>query len=208
VIASAWRILLLAVLAAGVHPPSEATGSTEEVVVLEERLGNGEQCLVCRKAVRDDPLVELRFKGRTFYVRADMLDEFLRDPPRYFLSLEAHGGLFDEVAVTDVEERAGWGWFYFGLYALAGLVAAAACGTLAVGRARPAWFWFFAGLFFNLLALVALLSSPRGGVAALPVTRAPIACPGCGSEIHPAAKRCSACGAPLVPRVEAETVRV
>jgi hypothetical protein len=187
------------------------------MVILEERLGDGEQCLVCRKAVHDEPLVEARLKGRTFHVRVDMLDQFQSDPERYFRSLEAHSGLFDEMAVPDMEARGGYGWFAFGLYVLVGLVFAAACGGLAVNRARPAWVWFFGGLFFNLPALIALLVSSRGaalpaaapgGLRKVPTTRAPIGCPSCGAEVHPAAGRCSRCGAKLSPLVAAETEKV
>lgn len=214
-----WALLIAVLTVVAAQPAGAATEAADEVVILEERTGEGEQCLVCRRAVHGEPVVEARFKGRRFHVRVDMLDEFRSDPERYFRSLEARSGLFDEVAFPDQAARSGYGWFTLGLYVLVGLVFAAACGALAVNRGRPAWAWFFAGLFFNLPALIALLVGSRGEAAAVPAgvpgglrkvptTRAPIACPSCGSEIHPAARRCSRCGAALAPLVEAETEKV
>lgn len=214
-----WALLIAVLTVVAVDPAAVATEAGDEVVILEERPGDGVQCLVCRQAVHGEPVVEARYKGRRFHVRVDMLDEFRSDPERYFRSLEARSGLFDEVAVPEKEARGGYGWFAFGLYVLVGLVFAAACGGLAVNRGRPAWAWFFAGLFFNLPALIVLLIRSRGEAAAVPAgvpgglrkvptTRAPIACPSCGSEIHPAARCCNRCGAALAPLVEAETEKV
>lgn len=214
------RLLRIAVLALLTTAPVVAASSlSSEVVVLRELTGQGQQCLVCRVAVHGEPIAEVRYKGRTFHVRLDMLSEFRREPEVYFASLEPRSGLFDEGSVA-AEPRAGtYGWFVFGLYILTGLVFAAACGAIAVGRSRPAWPWFFAGLLMNVLALAALLTRGRGdassrldgvpaGLRKVPTTRAPIACPGCQSQLHPAAKLCSRCGAELSPLVRAETAQV
>ena len=103
------------------------------------------------------------------------------------------------------------GWLIFGLYVLAGLLAGALCAYLAVGRGLAPVPWFFAGLVLNMLGLAAILTRPRGigsegglpadivppGLRKVARTFSAIACPGCGSPQHPAAKKCSACGGPL-----------
>ena len=193
--------------------------ATEPIVVLEQRPGEGERCLVCGVAIHDHEVVELRYRGRTFHVAAEMLAEFESDPERYFRDLEARSGLFDEAALTEAGDGAGYGWFALGLYVLLGLVSAAACGAIAVARNRPPWPWFFSGLFVNVLAVAVLWSRSRAattsptaaipsGLRKVPTTREPIACPTCGAPAHPAARHCSRCHSSLAPSVRAETANV
>jgi len=212
-----WQIALLLLLA--MAPVVGASDAGNEIVVLREFAGQGEQCLVCRVAVHGEPIAEVRFKGRTFHVRLDMLSDFRKQPEFYFASLEARSGLFDEGSVAADPRGGSYGWFGFGLYMLTGLVFGAACGAIAVGRSRAPWPWFFAGLVVNVFALAALLTRGPGepashidgippGLRKVPTTRDPIACPACRSQLHPAARLCSQCGAELSPRVRAETAEV
>lgn len=125
-------------------------------------------------------------------------------------------GLFGEE--TSGEQPLSWGWFAFGLYVLAGLIFACASSHLAMHKALPSIPWFFAGLFFNLLAYLALLMRPRGdasqfpagiprGLHKLPRTYSSATCPGCGAPIHPAAVRCPACAADRTPNLDSEAAR-
>lgn len=185
--------------------------------VLDEHPGSGEQCLVCGRRIYGEDVVELRYKGRTFHVAEPMLGDFEEEPERYFRKLQPRAALFDEEQVRDRPLASGW--LLFGLYVLAGLLCGALAAYLAVGHGRRPLPWFFAGLALNVLAPAALAALPRGdlsalpagvppGLAKVPTTRAPAACPVCGSPNHPAARRCSACGAALAPGAEPETARI
>jgi len=195
----------------------EVATDTPTWTVLEVRPADGEQCLVCGQAIESGDIVEVRYKGRRFHVAAKMLEKFENDPEVFFDSLEAHSALFDENSGS--RPGATQGWLYFGIYVLIGLLAAAICGYLAVSRGMTPAPWFLAGLFFNVIALVALLASKRGNVEAfpagipsglskVPTTRAPSECGACGASHHPAASRCGSCGAALNPSIEPETARV
>lgn len=185
--------------------------------VLDQREGQGEVCLVCRQQIYGKDVVELRCEGRTFHVAAGMMSDFEGDPERYFADLQARSGLFDERAVRNASaaSRLMSPWLIAGLYIVLGLVFAALCGYLALGRGHAPLPWFFAGLVGNIAAFGVLLASPTGpnaaappGLVKVPVTQAPMACPECGAPNHPAAKVCSVCGTTLTPSVEAETARL
>lgn len=201
----------------GAPAPSDPSGQTTPWTVLERRPGEGEQCLVCGQRIYGSEVVELRYKGRTFHTAGGMLSDFEAAPEIYFHKLQARAGLFDEEAVP--ERAMPWGWLILGLVVLDGLVMGALCSYLAVTRALPPVPWFFAGLVGNVFGLVALLvvrpgdpgrhpAGVPGGLAKVPLTRAPRACPACGAGNHPAAAGCSACGATLVPTAEPETARI
>ncbi len=186
-------------------------------VTLDQRPGEGEQCLVCRKRIFGDDVVEIRYQGRTFHVGAVFLKDFAADPQRYFSNMQARSALFDENALRARPMATGWLWF--GVYVLAGLIFAAVCGYVAVSRALSPIPWFFAGLVGNVAGLVVLLVTPRGderqlpagiprGLRKVPLTRAPVRCASCGAMNHPAAQGCSDCGAGLEPAVESEARRV
>ena len=202
-------------------PPAFSQETTDPWTVqpaqeLDRRPGTGETCIVCNQSIHGDDVVELRYRGRTFYVAAKMLGDFENDPAAYFSQLQARTALFDEHAVIDRPMASGW--LIFGLYVLLGLVCAAICGYLAISRALPPIPWFFAGLIGNLAAIFVLLATPRGDASALPsgilaglnkvaTTRTPLDCPNCGYPNHPAADQCSGCNAKLTPSIESETVR-
>lgn len=182
---------------------------------LDRHPGEGEQCIVCGQAIHGDEIVEVRYKGRSFFVAAKMLAELEGDPDSYFQKLQARSALFDE---RSMEGRAvTTGWLLFGAYVLVGLVFAAICGYLAIGRSLAPLPWFFAGLVGNIAALVVLLATGRGdtassaipaGLAKVPLTPAPVPCAACGATNHPSAAACSSCGKGLAPAFEAEAARV
>lgn len=212
-----WVVLLTVVLAAFGAVAAAADAPEPAATELDRKAGEGERCIVCRQQIHGDEIVELRYKGRSFFVAAKMLEAFEDDPEAYFQQLQATSALFDE---RSMEGRAiTRGWLLFGLYVLVGLVFAAACGYLAVSRSLAPLPWFFAGLVGNVAALFVLLITPRGdpaalpqgvpeGLAKVPTTRAPAPCPACGSANHPAASACAGCGKALSPAVAPETASV
>ncbi len=181
--------------------PSDA--DTEEWQALGRRPGEGEQCLVCRQRIHGDEVVEIRYKGRRFFVAAKMIDAFEDDPDTYFRALQARSAWFDER--THEGRQVAWGWVAIGCYVLIGLVCAAICGFLAIRRSLAPLPWFFAGLAGNVVALVFLLISPRGDPASVSAaSHAPVPCPACGAGNHPSSSECGRCQAALVPTVESE----
>ena len=218
-----WRglpgvILLGMALVSPVTVAAQGTGrGSGPPVEIDRKPGEGEQCIVCEQAIEGLEVVEVRYKGRSFYVAAKMLEAFENDPDAYFEKLQARSALFDERAMEG--RRTQKGWLYFGGYVLVGLIFAAICGYLAISRSLAPLPWFFAGLAGNVAALAVLLATPRGDAAALPAgmpaglakvptTRASVACAGCGAFNHPAASACSGCGSALTPAIEPETARV
>ena len=210
--------LLIALFAAGPLCAAATDPSGEgSWTVLDQRPAAGEQCLVCRQAIHDGDIVELRYKGRRFHVADKMMADFESDPESYFSDIELHSALFDESAM-DAPSMAS-GWLLFGLWVLVSLTTGALCAYLAIGRGKPPVVWFFAGLLLNVVGVVAVLASGRGetsrlvggapdGLTKIPSTHAPRRCPGCGATNHPAARRCSACATNLEPSIQAETAKV
>lgn len=191
---------------------AEAAGSTDPGwQELDRHPGNGEQCLVCSLPIEGETAVAIRYKGRVFFVKESMLDDFRADPDAYFHKMQARSGLFDEAAMEGRPMRRGW--LFAGLYVAAGLVFGALCASMALARSRRVLPWFFAGLAANVLALAVLLlrgqpagaQAAPGGFGKVPTTRSPRRCPHCGASNHPAAATCSACGGALEPVVQAET---
>jgi len=202
--------------APAVESLAESSAETEPSgwVILDQREGQGEQCLVCGQRMFGPDVVEVRYKGRIFHVAAgEMLGLFEQDPDRYFHKLQARAVLFDESSIDSGQMS--FAWLGFGLYVLGGLIAGAACAYVAVAKGlRPA-VWFFVGLLGNGLALAGVCcaksrqdgTAPGGippGLAKVPTTRTPRRCEACGSENHPSAALCSGCGGKLVPMVESE----
>ena len=209
-------LLPLAAQAQSTDSPSPPLDSWE---ILDQRPADGEQCLVCRIRIHDGDIVEIRYKGRTFFVAASMLEDFEANPERHFEVLQPRGGLFDEAAMqtpaTGVPTMK-TGWLIFGLYVLTGLIFGAACSYAALNRGRPALGWFVAGLLVNVLALAVVLTKsrlpgalhdPPAGLTKIPATHTPRVCPGCGDTNHPSAPACSSCNHQLQPTTEAETAR-
>ena len=175
----------------------------------------GEGCVACGAPVEEGTEIPFH-RGRAVPICEPCLDmgawEGKRD--ELFAKLQPKSALFTEASEETVPVLSGW--FWFGVYVLAGLVCAAASAYLAVNRAQSPATWFFAGLFGNVAALVVLLFIiPKGdatllpagvpsGLAKVPTTREPVVCPSCGRENHPSAKNCSSCGAGLSPSVASE----
>jgi hypothetical protein len=212
-------ITLTAVAGGAAPPESEAGEEPGDAgwVILGERPGEGEQCLVCGKRIFGTDVVQMRYQGRTFFVGAPFVGQFELEPDKYFAKLQMRSALFDERAV-DARPIA-MGWLWFGFYAVTGLLFSAVCGYVAVGKSLSPIRWFFAGLVGNVVAFVVLLLVPKGdttrwpcgvprGFAKVSTTRAPSRCPACGALNHPSAHRCGGCGGALEATVEAETGRV
>lgn len=187
-------------------------------VQLDQRIGQGEQCLVCDHRIFDKGVIEIRYQGRTFFVASgEMLRKFAADPDYYFSKIQSRAALFDENSVG--RGQMSLGWLGFGLYVLLGLVIGAACAYVAVTKGLSPVAWFFAGLFGNGAVLAVLLNTspnkdgqaPTGipaGLRKVPTTYGPATCDACGVSNHPSASACSQCGAALQPAVEPETARV
>ena len=207
---------LLACLCLALTPlaPAVAQPAEDGWEILDERPADGEQCLVCRQLIYQGDIVEVRYKGRTFHVAAKMIEDFKADPDRYFRSMQAHGGLFDESAFETPDMDLGW--LGFGVYILVGLVFGAICSYAALNRGLSGTTWFAAGLIGNVLAWGAFYLTQRGvarrddrsrGLSKIPATRLPVDCPACGESNHPSASACGGCGEPLEPSIEPETAR-
>lgn len=162
-------------------------------------------CTVCPKPI-DGEGVEIRYRGRTLRFHPGACEHhWTEDPDGVFARVSPRGANFAES--PSLVARLRDGWFGFGTYVLVGLLSGAACAYIAVGRGRVAASWFFLGLLFNVLALLAVLvqrklatRDPEGvpsGMNKVPVTRTPLRCNSCGSENHPSATQCLACGSAL-----------
>lgn len=208
----------LGVVAASAHPSAAEEPPRTEWEVLDQRPGDGERCLVCGERIYGEDVVEIRYQGRTFHVAKPFLGDFQGDPARYFAKLQARSALFDEESLAGSRPLA-LGWFWMGVYVLAGLICSAMCGYVAVCKALSPLPWFFAGLVGNVAGVVLVLFVPRGddsalpagiprGLCKVPTTRSPRACPTCRATNHPCAETCGSCGSPLKPSAVAETKRV
>lgn len=129
---------------------------------------------------------------------------------------DARGALFAEDATRG--QPLSLGWFFFGLYVLAGLIFAGCSAQLAVSKRLPVLPWFAAGLLFNAFGYLVLLTRRPGAAAGasreiphglhkIPATYESAPCPGCGHHNHPAAERCAGCGGEMVPVVESDVNR-
>ena len=118
-------VLLGPGLARGAANPVPGSRESPQWVILDERPGQGEQCLVGRERIFDKNAVEIRFQGRRFYVCAPALADFRDDPDGYFARLQARSALFNENALR--ARPMAFGWLWFGMYVMAGLVFSAVC---------------------------------------------------------------------------------
>ncbi len=211
------KILLLGVFLFLVPACDQASPQTPSLAELRRKTGEGEQCLVCGELVHGDEVVELRYKGRRFYVATKWLAELRKDPDRYFNKLQPRSALFDEEAYQTAAPTPA-GWLYFGLYVLVGLLCAAVCGYLAVNRGLRPIPWFLAGLVGNVLGVLALLCLGSGdpatavagipkGLAKVPTTHNPRPCTSCAHLNHPSAAACAQCGQLLQPTAQSEVTR-
>jgi hypothetical protein len=206
--------ITIAVALAGFLMPAAGLASAREPgadldpMITAEREAAGETCALCGR-----PLMEggraFQIKGRWIPLHDDPCQaEFLRNPEALFAQVQPRGALFQEELIQPPALR--WGWFLAGSYVLLGLVSAAICGHMAYPRRKSPSFWFAAGLAANVGAIAALLAMARPVEPVPPRlgrirdTADPAPCPSCGAENHPAAGRCSGCGASLAPAYEPE----
>ncbi len=206
-------LLCLVALSASVSAPTVSAESADAIGATSATAN----CIACNKPVGPAG-IQLQHRGRQVHVHAGVCHEHWEaDRDALFTPLQARGALFDEEAMPAT--TGDYGWLYFGLYVLAGLLAGALCAFIAISRGRAGLPWFAAGLFLNVVAVVLVLTRPRldtnalpagipRGFAKVPLTHTPTPCPQCGETNHPSASRCAGCGADLQPTATAESARL
>lgn len=81
------------------------------------------------------------------------------------------------------------------LWILLNIVCSFFCGRVASSKGYDAVTWFFAGLFFGLIALIAAAGMHRSKEWAQSVWR----CPTCDEPVRKAAKKCPHCHSGITP---------
>ncbi len=169
----------------------------------------GEICIVCGMPVSSGDIAII-LKGRRMPVMKDMAAAVLKDPETYFKNKQAKGALFQEdfrAPSGAVQGGVSLGWFLAGLYILSALIFGGLSGTAAVAKGLPPISSFFFGFGLSVFGYLYVLTrssrtvsrSVPAGLAKVPVTQSPLACPGCGNTNHPAAAACAACHVSLSP---------
>jgi hypothetical protein len=141
--------------------------------------GPSDACLVCG-GPPGSATREVVVHGRTVPLcdHSGCEDDVRRDPERHLAQLGARAALFSDE--MDFHPRPSWTAFALGVAALAGVLA---------------------------LAAVAHRRLPATGLTRIPSTLAPVACPACGDQGHPAASACARCRAALTPSAASEVDR-
>ena len=178
---------------------------------LSERMAarEGETCRVCNGKVGKGDAAYLANGQRVTLHAADCCEgKFLKEPRVYTAALRPSS--IQAAGVAGVGLASGWMWF--GIYVLAGLVFGGLSAHLAVRKGYSPAGWFLLG--FVLLAgpylwLYRRPSRPGAsdappGLAKVPLTSQPVACPVCGEPNHPSASQCLACGGGMEPIVLSE----
>jgi len=176
-------------------------------------------CIVCDGPAGPDAIRET-YKGRTVSVcRACGEAAWLDHRDALIAKLQARGVLFDEQTSGQADSNALMsGWMWFGLWALAGVVCAAATSYVALSKGIAPLPWMLAALPFNVVPLLLVVMKPAADLSRLPqgmpaglakiaTTLAPVACAKCGADHHPTATQCSRCGAPLAASGASESAR-
>ena len=197
-------------MAAPVWAQSSA-GEDPRWTVLDTPPAPGEVCIVCGVPAPSDAM-HLRYKGRSVAVDQKHFPEWQANPERHFRQKQARAALFDEEAMPD--QTGGQGWLWLGIYALVGTLVGGVTAYLAVARGLAPVPWFFAGVFFNVVALILVLTRKGsaeqfvegipGGLRKVPITRAPMICPVCQTQNHPSASQCIQCDSALTPTAPSE----
>ncbi len=204
-------------------PSKAATSSHQESVVPEHLIVDGravgqrvesregEICLTCGKPISGQDVTYL-VDGQRVAVHAEPCLGILAAAPAKWLAKLKPRGAFLDASAAKIGLSSNW--LYFGSYILIGLIfgALAAHRAFHVGRNPLAWLGI--GLAVNLPGFIILLALPKqqvhalagvpAGLAKIALTYSPEACPACGAENHPSARRCSGCGSNLTPRVVSE----
>ena len=171
----------------------------------------GEICLVCGKPTGKDDVVYL-VNGHRVPLHAQVCyAAFNKNPYKYLAVIKPQGAFLGSGGEA---HEVSFGWFFFGIYILIGLVFAALCAQRAVSTGHNPAAWFGIGLVLNAMGYLLLLAQPRGTVYApagvsggfhkIPVTYSPVACPRCGTPNHPSARTCANCGAKLEAKIVSE----
>jgi hypothetical protein len=172
----------------------------------------GEICVVCNRPVGADDDVYIVNGQRMPVHRGACLAELESHLEKYKARLRPAGNFLgvEPDARTALTTR----WLALGLYVLLGLVFAALSVNQAINSGQRPVPWFFAGFFLNIFAWTVLVArhrrirslAPRG-LAKVPQTAAPLACPACGRLNHPGASKCLDCGAKLEPAMVSEAAQ-
>jgi hypothetical protein len=167
---------------------------------------DGETCIVCNGRVSQYDRAYV-IGGQRVAVMRDMESQLFSNPRKYAGRLQPRG------LMTSSEKPAAGSnaLLYGGVYVLAGLVCGALCAHMAMAKGLSAWRWFGLGFLFSLLACAWLgAHRPTGtqasgsGLEKIRATREPVRCPHCTGTNHPAAAKCSHCGAALEPSAPSE----
>lgn len=200
------RVCLMVVAVVGLGPSGLATG--EECYVCGEELGEGA------------PVATVEYRGRERRIHKAELAAWERAKAKGTLDAlvqhhEPRAALFqgDSQFLNPSyrrERQAVWFWLIAGFVLSVAVGSGAAAAGLALVRRRAAGCAFVLGFALPLVGIPLSLCLPcregqwdcRG--TKVPHTRAPMDCPECGQGNHPAATRCSHCGATLNPTAESE----
>jgi cytochrome c553 len=172
----------------------------------------GEICVVCNHPVGPDDDVYIVNGQRMPVHRGTCLAELESHLEKYKARMRPAGNFLgvEPDASTALTTR----WLALGLYVLLGLVFAALSVNRAINSGQRPVPWFFAGFFLNVFAWAVLVARHRRirslapkGLAKVPQTATPLACPGCGRLNHPAASTCLDCGRKLEPAAVSEAAR-
>jgi hypothetical protein len=178
---------------------------------LSERMParDGETCHICNGKVGKGDAAYLASGQRVALHAADCCEgKFLKDSQVHTASLRPNS--IQAVAVAGVGLASRWMWF--GIYVLAGLVFGGFTAHLAVRKGYSPAGWFLRGFVLLGGAYLYLCRKPARpgassapvGLAKVPLTSQPVACPACGEPNHPSASQCLACGGRMLPRVASE----
>jgi hypothetical protein len=202
--------LLLGSLAAlGQSGPNSASSENERSFSKTVPVEKGDRCIICNTPLQASDKVYL-IEGQRVGVMKSMEAQFFSNPWGYIRRLRPGGGLFG--GETAPRSAVSNGWMYVGVYVLLGLVFGALAAHRALDAGQRAVPWFFAGLFLNLFAYLALLvrgtnqesANHYGGAVKIPATVEPVLCSECDALNHPSATKCSKCGGSLEPLMTSE----
>jgi hypothetical protein len=192
-----------------------SSGQANQIFAHQVQPKPGETCVVCNKPIGPNGVVYLVDGQRVPVHRGNCDARLHANATKYLAKLKPRGALLD---ASSLSAQASYGWLYFGLYMLAGLIFAAQAAHRAFHVGRRPLVWLALGLVGNLPAYAVLLALPKCKVRALvgippglgkiASTYSPQPCPKCGTENHPSARQCSGCGAKLNPTMESEAARV
>ncbi|PYV19764.1 MAG: hypothetical protein DMG21_00510 [Acidobacteria bacterium] len=193
-------------------PPPAGQSASADSLGQRVQPKQGELCAVCNRPMSAADDVYIVNGQRVPVHRKVCLAKLASDPGKYTARLRPAGTFLG--VEPDAETALTARWLFVGFYILLGLVFSALSVNAALNAGmRPAP-WFFAGLFFNVLAWAVLLARRQGnvsaapkGLAKIPDTAAPLPCPACGHSNHPAARACLGCGAELRPATVSEASR-